>query len=144
MRPGAGRKLRSGSSALIRHSTAGPRRTSSDCEISGGSPDAMRSCCLPTSTPPEPFAGLPAKRDARRFLDELLVTALHAAFSFAEVQPAAARADEDLDLQMACPRDVRLQEQVRAAEVRERDGARGVERADEVLPPVDAGHPDPA
>jgi len=51
LRPGDGRKLRIGSSALTRHSIACPWRVSSACETSRPSPAAIRICCLTRSTP---------------------------------------------------------------------------------------------
>ena len=51
MRPGAGRKPRATSSALIRHSIAWPRRTTSSWASESGSPAAMSICSRTRSIP---------------------------------------------------------------------------------------------
>src|SRR5437879_11352382 len=52
----------------------------------------------------------------RALFDQLLVTALNAAFAFAEVHQAAVLVTQDLDLDMARPSDVALEEDAVIAE----------------------------
>ena len=80
-----------------------------------------------------PQAQVGRHRRARRFLDQLLVAALHRAIALAEVDHVAELVAEDLELDVARPREVLLDVDVAVAERGERLGARELERPREIV-----------
>ena len=73
------------------------------------------------------------QRRARRFLDQLLVAALHRAVALAQVDDVAVRVAQDLELDVARAREVLLDVDLAVAERRQRLGARELERARELV-----------
>src|SRR5207249_964903 len=81
-------------------------------------------------------------RGRRRLLDELLMTTLDAALPFDEPHPAP-RVEQDLDLHVAGPPQVLLDEQIAISEICTRDTAGRLEGRREVRRSIDPGHTDP-
>src|SRR6185436_8562837 len=79
------------------------------------------------------LAELRVDRDGRALLDELLVAALDGALALAQVKDRAAAVAEDLDLDVARPRDVLLDEDGAVAEGMARLARRFADRLGDVL-----------
>src|SRR6266705_1080318 len=88
-------------------------------------------------------AEAPVDGGRRSLLDELLMTALDAAFPFDE-SDGIARIEQDLYLYVPRPSEVFFEEEVRVPEVRKRDAASRLKRRREFGRSVDPRHPDPA
>ena len=91
IRPGDGRKPCTASSALIRHSTACPVRTTSSCRIRSGCPSATASCSATRSRPVTSLGDRVLDLDAGVHLQEVEGVPLAVDQELDRAQPAVAQ-----------------------------------------------------